>query len=128
MSSNAIFHPAEVTRITKPWGYEIIWAKTDRYVGKIIHIDAGQSLSLQFHREKEETLYLLRGRVLLTLEKNGERRQIEMKPGQAFHIPPLLIHRMEALEEADIAEASTTELMDVVRLEDRYGREGTSVP
>lgn len=124
----ALFRPVEVTRVPKPWGYEIIWARTGRYVGKIIHINKGHSLSLQFHHEKEETLYLLTGRVLLTLEKDGDRRQIEMKPGEAFHIPPLLIHRMEALEDSEIAEASTTELTDVVRLEDRYGREGTSVP
>lgn len=128
MNAESLFEPAAVTRVPKPWGYEIIWAKTDRYVGKILHLNAGHSLSLQYHHQKDETLYLLRGRVRLTLEKDGQRREIEMAPGQAFHIPPLLVHRMEGLEDSDIVEASTTELMDVVRLEDRYGREGTSHP
>jgi mannose-6-phosphate isomerase-like protein (cupin superfamily) len=122
------FEPAEVTRIPKPWGYEIIWARTDRYVGKILHVTAGQRLSLQFHHQKDETLYLLRGKVKLTLQNGNDRREIMMEPGQAFHIPPLLIHRLEALEDSDLAEASTTELSDVVRLEDQYGREGTTAP
>ena len=122
------FEPAEVTRVPKPWGYEIIWAKTDRYVGKILHVTAGHRLSLQYHNQKDETLYLLRGKVILTLQNGSERREIMMEPGQAFHIPPLLIHRIEALEDSDLAEASTTELSDVVRIEDQYGRQGTTAP
>src|SRR5687768_10213490 len=128
MTEGSLFEPSSVTIVPKPWGHEIIWAKTDRYVGKILHVKSGQSLSLQFHHQKEETLYLLRGRVRLTLEKNGDRRIVVMEPGQAFYIPPGLIHRIEALEDSDVAEASTTELTDVVRLEDRYGREGSSAP
>lgn len=88
----------------------------------------GEALSLQYHERKEETLYLLSGSVRLTLELDGERRTFTMQIGEAFHIPPRLIHRLEALADSDIAEVSTTELDDVVRLEDQYGREGTSAP
>lgn len=124
----SVFEPNQVTRVSKPWGYELIWAKTDRYVGKILHVNKGESLSLQYHHQKDETLYLLRGRVELTLQKDGERRTVMMTVGESFHIPPLMVHRLEALEDSDLAEVSTTELDDVVRLEDRYGREGTSAP
>lgn len=116
------FDPVDIRRVEKPWGYELIWATTDRYVGKILHVNKGESLSLQYHEKKEETLYLTRGLIRLTLRKGDEERVIEMKEGEAFHIPPHMIHRMEALEDSDIAEVSTTELDDVVRLEDRYGR------
>ena len=119
---------SEARRVDKPWGYELIWARTDKYTGKILHINKGESLSLQYHRRKDETLYLLNGRVRLTLEKNSDRRSLEMKVGEAFHIPPHLIHRMEALEDSDLLEASTHELNDVVRLEDDFGRKGTSAP
>jgi mannose-6-phosphate isomerase len=122
------FHPIPIKRVDKPWGHELIFAKTKSYVGKILHIDEGQTLSLQYHREKEETLYLLSGVVLLTLRLNGEEEVKVMKPGEAYHIPPGLVHRMEAVEDSEIAEVSTTQLDDVVRLEDRYGREGTSAP
>jgi mannose-6-phosphate isomerase len=128
MPERSLFDPSEVIHVPKPWGYEIIWAKTDSYVGKILHLNSGHCLSLQFHEEKEETLYLLRGKVRLTLQQGDEKRVITMEEGQAFHIPPRLIHRLEALEDSDIAEASTIQLADVVRLEDRYGREGTSTP
>lgn len=111
-----------VTRVEKPWGYELIWARTDRYVGKILHVRQGESLSLQYHEEKEETLLLVNGRILLTLRDGDEGRVVTMEPGDAYHIPPHLIHRMEAVEDSDIAEVSTPELDDVVRLEDRYGR------
>jgi len=116
------FAPNEVTHVPKPWGYELIWAKTDRYVGKILHVNKGESLSLQYHERKDETLYLLSGRVQLTLQQDGEKRVMEMQKGQSFHIPPRLIHRLYALDDADLAEVSTTELDDVIRLEDRYGR------
>lgn len=109
-------------RVDKPWGYELVWARTDRYVGKILHINKGHSLSLQFHEMKEETLYVVEGELKLTIESNGDRRELALRKGEAFHIPPRLIHRMEALADTDVAEVSTTELDDVVRLEDRYGR------
>ncbi|MDX1584103.1 MAG: cupin domain-containing protein [Thermoanaerobaculia bacterium] len=122
MTSSGPFEPVDIQRIDKPWGYELIWAETARYVGKILHVRKGESLSLQYHEKKEETLYLTRGLIRLTLRKDDEERVVDMKEGEAFHIPPYLIHRMEALEDSDIAEVSTTELDDVVRLEDRYGR------
>ncbi|MGA7613572.1 MAG: cupin domain-containing protein [Thermoanaerobaculia bacterium] len=123
-----LFTPRPVTRVDKPWGYELLFARTDAYVGKIIHVNAGESLSLQYHVQKEETLYLVTGLVRLTLGRDGREEVKEMKPGEAYHIPPGLIHRIEAVVDADIAEVSTTQLDDVVRLEDRYGRKGTSAP
>ncbi len=123
-SSRSIFEPVAIERIDKPWGYELIWARTSRYVGKILHVNRGESLSLQYHEKKEETLFLTRGLIRLTLRSGDDEKIVEMREGQAFHIPPHLIHRMEALEDSDITEVSTTELDDVVRLEDRYGRVG----
>lgn len=128
MSRMSLFDPGPITRVTKPWGHELIWARTERYVGKILHVKRGESLSLQYHEKKEETLYLLDGRIRLTLSKDDETRDVIMEPGSAFHIPPFLIHRMEAMEDSNILEVSTTELEDVVRLEDRYGRKGTNAP
>ena len=124
--SDAIFEPSAIKRVPKPWGYELIFAKTDRYVGKILHVNKGESLSLQYHEMKDETLYVVSGELLLTLESDGDRRELILRAGEAFHIPPLLIHRMEAIDDADVAEVSTTELDDVIRLEDRYGRAGTT--
>ena len=112
-------------RVEKPWGHELIWAHTERYVGKILHIKKGQSLSLQYHQKKDETIFLQAGRMLF--EHYGEGAaptQTELQPGAAFHITPGLRHRMTALEDCDVLEASTPELDDVVRLEDRYGRAG----
>lgn len=123
-----IFDYKQIRHVAKPWGYELIFGATDRYVGKILHINRGESLSLQYHEVKEETLYVVEGELLLTLEYEGDRREISLKKGQAFHIPPRLIHRMEAIVDTDVAEVSTPELNDVVRLEDRYGRKGTSAP
>jgi mannose-6-phosphate isomerase-like protein (cupin superfamily) len=117
-----LFRLRGVTQVPKPWGYELIFAHTDRYVGKILHIAAGESLSLQYHEMKDETLYVVEGELKLTVESDGERRVLTMRRGEAFHIPPRLIHRMEAVVDTDVAEVSTTELDDVVRLEDRYGR------
>jgi mannose-6-phosphate isomerase-like protein (cupin superfamily) len=117
-----------VKRVPKPWGYELIFAKTERYVGKILHIDRGESLSLQYHEIKEETLFVVAGELKLTIEVDGERRELPLRAGEAFHIAPRMIHRMEAIEDTDIAEVSTPELDDVVRLEDRYGRTGTNAP
>ncbi len=113
-----------VTRVEKPWGYELHWAKTERYVGKLIHVNAGHALSLQYHNRKDETIYLHSGRILFEIGDSGtslERR--EMRPGDRVHITPRTVHRMTALEDSDIFEVSTPELDDVVRLEDRYGRE-----
>ena len=123
-----VFTLNAIKRVPKPWGYELIFAKTDRYVGKILHINQGESLSLQYHEMKDETLFVVSGELRLTLEWNGERREQPLRAGEAFHIPPRLIHRMEAVVDTDVAEVSTTELDDVVRLEDRYGRAGTSNP
>jgi mannose-6-phosphate isomerase-like protein (cupin superfamily) len=128
MSDEHLFQYRDVQRVKKPWGYELIFARTGRYAGKILHINRGESLSLQYHEMKEETLYVVRGELKLTIEYDGDRRVLALRSGQAFHIPPRLIHRMEAVEDTDVAEVSTPELDDVIRLEDRYGREGTSAP
>ncbi|RMG14958.1 MAG: cupin domain-containing protein [Deltaproteobacteria bacterium] len=115
-------------RVEKPWGYEIIWAHTDRYVGKVLHIEAGRRLSYQYHQRKEETLRVQSGRMCLTYDEGAGPRQIEMGPGAVFHVRPGTKHRMEALTDVDVIEVSTPELDDVVRLADDYGREGTSAP
>ena len=117
--------PDVTERVDKPWGYEIIWAKTERYVGKVLHIEAGQALSLQYHKVKEETIRLESGKLILEVEEPGQsRRKIVMSPGDSFHLRPGTIHRMIAEETSDVLEVSTPELDDVVRLEDRYGRAG----
>ena len=109
--------------VNKPWGHELIWAKTDRYVGKILHIKAGEALSLQYHRVKDETIMLLSGRMQLVYFVDGEEpKSRELTPREPVHITPGLRHRMIAIEDTDVLEVSTTELDDVVRLEDRYGR------
>ena len=112
-----------VKRVDKPWGYELHWAKTDRYVGKVIHVDAGHALSLQYHNQKDETIFLWTGRLKFEMEINGELVAREMLPGESVHITPKTVHRMTAVEDSDIFEVSTPELQDVVRLEDRYGRQ-----
>lgn len=114
---------AEVTRVEKPWGYEIHWAKTERYVGKLIHVNAGHALSLQFHNIKDETIFLQAGKMLFEIEVDGVLTKREMLPGERVHVAPKTVHRMTAIEDCDIFEVSTPELHDVVRLEDRYGRE-----
>jgi mannose-6-phosphate isomerase len=115
--------------VDKPWGNELIWAETDRYVGKILHVKKGHALSLQYHVKKDETVMVLSGKMAFThYFENEEPRTIELGPRQPFHITPGLRHRMVAVEDTDIVEVSTTELDDVVRLEDRYGRAGTSKP
>ena len=112
----------EIPRVDKPWGYELHWAKTDRYVGKLIHVNAGHALSLQYHNLKDETIYLQSGRLLFEIQENGQLRKREMHPGERVHITAKTVHRMTAIEDSDIFEVSTPELQDVVRLEDRYGR------
>ena len=110
-------------RIEKPWGYELIWAETDEYVGKILHVTAGEALSLQYHEVKDETFFLLEGQLLLqvglSIEDLSEYRMLE---GQSFHMRSQMIHRMIAETDSDILEVSTPHLDDIVRLEDRYGR------
>jgi mannose-6-phosphate isomerase len=123
MSDNErFFKNRPITHVPKPWGYELIFAHTDRYVGKILHVNQGESLSLQYHEMKDETLYVVEGELKLTIECDGDRRELTLRKGEAFHIPPRLIHRMYAVVDTDVAEVSTPELQDVVRLEDRYGR------
>jgi len=111
-------------RVDKPWGYELIWAKTDRYVGKVLHINAGHRLSLQYHNKKDETIHLWSGRLTLVVDEGKGLIEREMKPGESYHIRPGTKHRMIAINDCDILEASTPELDDVVRLEDSYGRAG----
>lgn len=116
-------------RIEKPWGYEIWWAHTEQYAGKILHVNAGQRLSLQYHNEKDESCYLLSGKLLLVQGSSAEDLSETMiSPGHTWRNPPGLVHTIEAIEDADVLEASTSQLDDVVRLADAYGREGTSTP
>ena len=149
----------EVTTVPKPWGHETIWAKTDRYVGKILHIKAGHALSVQYHNRKDETVFLLAGTLKYWVQLSGtghrgpgsaspgphrtagtgetpvaarsaipEMTDVNLKVGDSFRITPGTIHYMEAVTDCDVLEVSTPELDDVVRLKDRYGREGTSAP
>jgi mannose-6-phosphate isomerase len=120
----------EVSRVDKPWGYELIWARTDTYVGKVLFVRAGHSLSLQFHREKDEAWYVQSGRAKLELGDVGDPllKDEVVAAGAAFHYAPGTVHRVTALEDTTILEVSTPQLDDVVRLEDAYGREGTSTP
>jgi mannose-6-phosphate isomerase-like protein (cupin superfamily) len=121
---------SEVRRVDKPWGYELIWALTGVYCGKVLFVQAGQSLSLQFHREKDESWLVQSGRARLELGSTGEGRLTEevVTAGAAFHFEPGTVHRVTAIEDTTILEVSTPQLDDVVRLEDAYGRQGTSAP
>jgi mannose-6-phosphate isomerase len=113
----------KITRVEKPWGYELIWAKTGDYVGKVLHINQGHKLSLQYHRIKEETIFISSGKMLLLIEdENGKMEEVTMLPGESHHIAVGKKHRMIALEDTDVFEVSTPHLDDVVRLEDGYGR------
>ncbi|HEU4586313.1 MAG TPA: cupin domain-containing protein [Gemmatimonadaceae bacterium] len=118
----------EVKVVPKPWGHEIIWAHTDRYVGKVLHINAGHALSVQYHERKDETVYLLAGELIYWVKLDGEMRDMKLEVGEAFRITPGTVHYMEAVTDCDVLEASTPDLDDVVRLSDRYGREGTNAP
>ncbi|HEY9450525.1 MAG TPA: cupin domain-containing protein [Gemmatimonadaceae bacterium] len=119
---------AEVKIVPKPWGHEVIWAHTDRYVGKVLHINAGHALSVQYHERKDETVYLLSGELIYWVKDGGEMRDMKLKMGEAFRITPGTVHYMEAVTDCDVLEASTPDLDDVVRISDRYGREGTNTP
>ena len=121
--------PLAPVHFPKPWGYEILWAQTDRYAGKILHLEPGQCLSLQYHERKDETLFVLTGEVhLLVGEQNGAMEEIRLKPGDSYRIRPGVRHRMSSEVGTDLVEVSSPELDDVVRLEDRYGRAGTTEP
>jgi len=116
-------------RVEKPWGWELVWAEADQYAGKLLFVRAGESLSLQYHEQKDESWLVQEGRARLELgEVGGELEPVEIHRGDAFRFRPRTVHRVTALEDTLVIEVSTSELDDVVRLEDRYGREGTSAP
>jgi mannose-6-phosphate isomerase-like protein (cupin superfamily) len=126
--SNRIFgvEDRKPRRVEKPWGHELWWADTDVYAGKLLHVEAGQRLSLQLHREKDESSYLLSGRLLLTRGPSAEDlHEQEIGPGYAWRVEPEIVHCIEAVEDSVVLEVSTPHLDDVVRLQDRYGREGS---
>ena len=120
----------EPKKVDKPWGYELIFAVTERYAGKLLHVKAGESLSLQFHNVKDEAWYVLEGRAEVELGAPGDSVLASevVGPGAAFRFTPGTVHRVKAVEDTTILEVSTPELDDVVRLEDSYGRTGTSEP
>jgi mannose-6-phosphate isomerase-like protein (cupin superfamily) len=121
--------PGDARHVEKPWGHELIWAHTDRYVGKVIVIEAGSRLSLQRHVVKDESIFVIVGHLRLTLEdETGTIGVVELGPGDHRHVPTGRIHRFEAVERTELMEISTPELDDVIRLEDDFGREGTSAP
>ena len=120
----------EPRKVEKPWGWELIWALTDRYCGKLLFVRAGEALSLQYHERKDESWYVQEGRAELELSAvdADERELVEITAGDSFHFRPLTVHRVRALEDTLVIEVSTPDLDDVVRLEDAYGREGTTEP
>jgi mannose-6-phosphate isomerase len=109
-------------KVDKPWGYELIFAHTNNYVGKILHINKNEQLSLQYHKVKEETIYLSQGLMKLEIEKDGNMVELLLGKGEYYHIPAGIKHRFSALEDCELFEVSTPHLEDVVRLEDQYGR------
>ena len=121
---------ATVTHVPKPWGHETIWAHTERYVGKILHINAGHELSVQYHNRKDETVYLLSGEIVYRVQREGDDilDDVQLKVGESFRITPGTIHQMVAVTDCDVLEVSTPEIDDIVRLSDKYGREGTTEP
>jgi len=122
----------EVATVPKPWGHETIWARSGRYVGKILHINAGHELSVQFHRKKDETIHLLSGEIVYRVQRDPSDSEkledVRLKIGESFRITPGTVHQMVAVTDCDVLEVSTPELDDVVRVSDKYGREGTSAP
>ncbi len=109
-------------RVDKPWGYELIWARTDRYVGKLLHVRAGPVLRLQYHPRKDETRHVWQGELIRRRQPGAGREERRLRAGESVHIPPGLVHQIEAVVDSDVLEASTPELDDLVRLQDRYGR------
>ena len=118
----------KVVKVPKPWGHETIWAQSDRYVGKILHINAGHELSVQYHNKKDETVHLLSGEIAYRVKNGDALEDVQLRVGESFRITPGTIHQMVALTDCDVLEVSTPELDDVVRVSDKYGREGTSAP
>ncbi len=118
----------EVTIVPKPWGHERIWARSEKYVGKLLHIEAGHELSVQYHERKDETIHLLSGEIIYRVKSDGDMTDVHLKQGESFRIIPGTVHQMIAVTDCDVLEASTPELDDVVRVTDRYGRAGTSAP
>jgi mannose-6-phosphate isomerase-like protein (cupin superfamily) len=126
MSDQPKIKRAEDSRVDKPWGYEIRWAVTDRYLGKTLHVRKGEALSLQYHEVKDEWLLVSEGAVDIEIGGlEGKLEKVRMSKGDSVHLPSRTRHRITAVEDADIFEVSTPEIDDVVRLEDRYGRAGT---
>lgn len=117
-----------VRTVPKPWGREIHWAHSERYVGKILHVNAGHELSLQYHVHKDETIYLLSGELTYLVEIDGRLQDVALRPGESYRNTPGTVHKMIAVTDSVVLEASTPELDDVVRLGDRYGRTGQSAP
>jgi mannose-6-phosphate isomerase-like protein (cupin superfamily) len=116
-------------RVDKPWGWELVWAEADDYVGKLLFVRAGEALSLQYHERKDESWLVHEGRARLELGEIGaDLEPVEIRAGDAFRFRPGTVHRVTALEDTLVVEVSTPHLDDVVRLDDRYGREGTSAP
>lgn len=123
MGRSREFGRVESNRVDKPWGYELRWAMTERYIGKVLHVNKGEALSLQYHDRKDEYQYVVKGSVEIELGgPDGTLTSHRMSAGDTLHIPPGTRHRLTALEDTDIFEVSTPEVDDVVRLEDRYGR------
>ena len=120
----------DVGHVPKPWGHETIWAHSERYVGKILHINAGHELAVQYHNRKDETIHLLSGEIVYRVQRIGEEvlDDVQLRIGESFRITPGTIHQMVALTDCDVLEVSTPEVDDVVRLSDKYGREGTTAP
>lgn len=117
----------DVERVEKPWGHEIVFARSETYCGKVIFVRAGEQLSLQFHRVKDETIYVHSGRIELEIGDPGGPLDTEVVgPGRSFRLRPGVVHRWKALEDSVVLEASTPDLDDVVRLEDNYGRAAPS--
>ena len=118
----------EPERVEKPWGWELIWAQAEGYVGKLLFVRAGQALSKQFPNVKDESWYFQEGRAQLELNAPGEAVENTevVGPGAAFRLKPGTVHKLTALEDTLVIEVSTPQLDDIVRLEDRYGREGTT--
>ena len=117
---------ASVDRVDKPWGYELRFAHTQRYAGKVLFIKAGSQLSLQYHQKKDETFLVQSGRLELVLGRDGEQRVVALRANDAWHVEPGTVHRFRAVTDCLLFEVSTPEIEDVVRLEDDYGRHGTT--
>jgi mannose-6-phosphate isomerase len=122
-------HRTAPRRVEKPWGWELVWAEAENYAGKLLFVRAGESLSLQYHERKDESWLVQEGRARLEVGPvEGELETVEIGPGDAFRFRPGTVHRVAAIEDTLVIEVSTSELTDVVRLDDAYGREGTSAP